>query len=288
MARKRANLTDLLNNLTFRTVYDKFKLVSVNAFEWEGLPDGIQERHIENQLFMRGKALFFKDPRMSHMVLEAQETGKLNPYGDHLSYRAIGLNYNKEYDLDHAVLIENNKLRIPTHDFVMFYTNKITEAERTMDVNVKANKTPIAFICDDKDALTMKRIFQQIDANDPAVFLDRSLNLKDIEVLDLKAKFLGKDLMDYKKSVENELLTFLGLNNVPQEKKERLITDEANSNNQLISSFADLQLEARKRACEAINEMFGLNVSVRRRQSNVENSMDNGENSDGGEDDELS
>ena len=283
MAKKRANLSDLLNELTFRVVYDKFKLVSMNAFEWEGLPPGIEERHIERQLFDKGKAIFFRDPRMSYMVLEAQASGKLNPYGDHLSYRAIGLNYNKEYSVEDCVIIENNKLRLNTKDFVTFYANKIAEAERTMDVNVKSNKTPIAFLCDDKDALTMKRIFRQIDNNDPAVFLDRSLNLKDIEVLDLKARFLGKDLMDYKKSVENELLTFLGLNNVPQEKKERLITDEANSNNQLISSFADLQLEARERACEAINQMFELNISVHRRQQPMENPVETVGNSDGGE-----
>lgn len=281
MARKRANLTDLLNDLTFRVIFDKYKLVSMNAFEWEGLPPGIEERHIEKQLFDKGKAIFFRDPRMSYMVLEAQPTGKLNPYSDHLSYRAIGLNYNKEYSVENCVIIENNKLRLPTRDFVMFYAHKITEAERTMDVNVKANKRPIAFLCDDKDALSMKRIFQQIDNNDPALFLDRSLNMKDIEVLDLKAKFLGKDLMDYKKSVENELLTFLGLNNVPQEKKERLITDEANSNNQLIASFGDLQLEARERACEAINQLYGLNISVHRRQDNMENSVENVENSGG-------
>lgn len=285
MARKRANLTDLLNELTFKVIFDKYKLVSMNAFEWEGLPPGIEERHIERHLFDYGKAIFFRDPKMSHMVLEAQPTGKLNPYGDHLSYRAIGLNYNKEYPIEKCVIIENNKLRLPTKQFVMFYTNKIVEAERTMDVNVKSNKTPIAFLCDDKDALTMKNIFRRIDANDPAVFLDRSLNLNDIEVLDLKAKFLGKDLMDYKKSVENELLTFLGLNNIPQEKKERLITDEANSNNQLISSFADLQLEARERACEAINEMFSLSISVKRRQQPVENPVESVENPDGGEGD---
>lgn len=281
MARKRANLTDLLNDLTFKVIFEKYKLVSMNAFEWSGLPDGIEERHIEREMFDRGKAVLFIRPESrKSMVLPVADGGRVNIQGDPLNYRAYGIGYSKELRADECVIIENNKLRLPTRDFVMFYTNKIVEAERTMDVNVKANKTPVVLVCDDKDVLSMKRIFQQVDGNTPAIFADKALNLDNIQALDLKAKFLGVELMDYKKAVENELLTFLGLNNTPYEKRERLITDEANSNNQLITSFSDLQLEARERACEKINSMFGLNISVKRRNEVVEKPMGNMEGGD--------
>lgn len=266
MARKRKNLTDLLNDLTFKVIYDKFKLIALNEYEWGGLPDGIKERHIERELFARGFTSFFRHPRMSYMSLPCDSTGRLNVYGDPLRYRATGQNFQYEFNADEAVIIENNKLRLPTHQFLMFYVNKLAEAERTMDVNVKANKTPVVVLCDDKDVLSFKRIFQQVDGNAPAIFADRSINLDNMQALDLKVKFLGNELMDYKKSVENELLTFLGINNIPSEKKERLITDEANSNNQLIDSFFELGLEARQRACEEINKLYGLNVTVKRRE----------------------
>lgn len=279
MARKRANLTDLLNNLTFRSLYDKYLLIAVNAFEWEGLPDGIQERHLERLLFRYGKAIFFRDPDMGFMCLEAQESGKVNVYGDPLGYVAHGINYHKHYMAGDCIIVENNKLRIPTDPFVMFYVNKLTEAERTMDVNIKACKTPVIFACDDKDVLTFKRIFQQVDGNTPAIFADRGLNLDSIQSFQTGVKFMGKDLQDYANSVENKLLTFLGLNNTPVDKKERLITDEAQANDQLIASFAELQMEARKRAAEEINDLFGLSVSVKRRAGAppVENRVEGGE-----------
>ena len=75
MARKRANLTDLLNELTFSTLYNKFRLLATSAFEWTGLPDGIEEKFIERFLFDYGKAAFFRakkrnareiPPRSSH------------------------------------------------------------------------------------------------------------------------------------------------------------------------------------------------------------------------------
>lgn len=274
MARKRANLTDLLNDLTFRTLHDKYKLIALNAFKWEGLPEGIEERHIERELYQSGKAIFFRDPQMSYMCLRCDTTGQVNIYGDPTHYIANGFNYNRVYSSEDCVVIENNKLRLPTDPFVMFYVNKLTEAERTMDVNVKANKTPVVFACDDKDALTFKTLFSQVDGNVPAIFADKNLNIDSVKAFLTGVSFLGNDLMDYKRSVESELLTFLGVNNSPIDKKERLITDEANSNNQLIESFCNLQLEARKRACEAINKLYGLNVTVEKRVENVENAPD--------------
>lgn len=276
MAKKRANLSDLLNDLTFRTHFDKFKMVCINEHEWDGLPDGIQARHIERLLFSKGFACFFRDPQMSHMCLECDTGGNVNVYGDPLGYRAHGYNYQRYLDADQCVIIRNNLLALPTEPFVMHYVNKITEAERTMDVNIKACKTPIVFTCDDKDVLTFKRIFQQVDGNVPAIFADRGLNLDSITAFQTGVKFMGNEIMDYKRSVESDLLTFLGQDNTPVDKKERLITDEAEANNQLIASFADLQLQARQKACEEINAMFGLSVSVHRRVP-VENSVDNAE-----------
>lgn len=276
MARKRANMSDLLNDLTFRVLYDKFRLVAVNAFEWHNLPEGILERHIERWLFDRGYAIFYNDKKYGLTCLECHPGGQYNYLHDPLTYRAVGFGFTVEVPAQECVIIENNKLRLATRDFVMFYVNKLAEAERTMDVNVKANKTPVVVLCDDKDVLSFKRIFQMVDGNVPAIFADRALNMDAVNALDLKVQFLGNELMDYKKSVENELLTFMGINNPAVDKAERLITDEANSNNQLIQSFFDLQLEARERACEEINAMFGLNISVTPRNP-VQKTVENGE-----------
>ena len=279
MARKRANLADLLNDLTFRTLYDKFRLISMNAFKWNNLPDGILERHVERNLFKFGKAIFYRKPDHGFMCLEAQNGGQLNVYGDPLFYHACGFGVRDLVPVQDCVIIENNMLRLSTKDFVMFYVNKLTEAERTMDVNVKANKTPIVVLCDTNDVMSFKTLFQKVDGNVPAIFADKSMNTDAIQGLDMKVKFLGNELMDYKHSVEAELLTFLGINNPAVDKKERLITDEANSNNQLIQSFFELQLEARERACEEINTMFGLDISVDPRQA-VENLVEGVENDD--------
>lgn len=284
MARKRATLTDLLNNLTFSTLFDKYKLIAMNEWLWvvsENVVD-FKPKHIELPLFDYGMACFFKNPGGSYMILPCTPDGKKNVQGDDLGYNVTGFGFTHHVTADECVIIENNLLRLPTRSFVMHYVNKLAEAERTMDVNVKACKTPVVFACDDNDVLTWKRIFQEVDGNTPAIFADKGLNLDSIQAFLTGVKFLGNELMDYKGSVEGDLLTFLGQNNNPVDKKERLITDEAESNNQLIASFADLQREARERACEEIQAKFpDVEISVKPR---VQNPVETVEKPEGKED----
>ena len=86
------------------------------------------------------------------------------------------------------------------------------------------------------------------------------------DVLDTSAPFLLDKLQNYKNEMRSELLTFLGINNNNIVKKERLITDEVNANNELISIMIDLMFDLRKKACDEINKMYGLNINVEKRE----------------------
>ena len=58
----------------------------------------------------------------------------------------------------------------------------------------------------------------------------------------------------------------LGINNNNTDKKERLLVDEVNANNEFILVNIDHMYEERKKACEEINRKFGLNITVNRRE----------------------
>lgn len=265
-----------MNQQTYRVFYQQYKSIALNMFEWKGLPEGIEERYIERVLFDQGKVLFFRDPAMSFMALPCGPGPYLDVYGEPLRWRAMGLNYNKEYRRGDCVLIENNKLREPTAVMVSMFARKLYEAHRTMDTNLKTCKIPFVFTCDEKNLFTYKEIFRKVDDNEPAIFAAKGLNMNDIQVLPTRAVFMGNELMDYAHSVQNELLTLMGVNCSPVDKKERLITDEAESNNQLLDLNADLMLEARKRACDAINSMYNLSVTVELRHKREEVTPDDG------------
>jgi hypothetical protein len=60
----------------------------------------------------------------------------------------------------------------------------------------------------------------------------------------------------------NECMGYLGINNANQDKKERLVADEVDANNEQVAASRNVALNARQEACGLINKLYGLNVSV--------------------------
>lgn len=252
------------NILTETFLYERFRLLMINQFKWNGLEEfNIQERHIENYLFDHGFCLFFEDKLDGKLCLPCSGVGKQNIYGDYIKYSATGFNYSEVVTADRSVLIENNKLRMPTHKAVVYFVTRLYELTRTMDVNVKQLKLQSLFTATDKNILTLKKLIDNIDENEWATIVDSSMSPEEIvRAVQTGVKCLTPELTDRYNAVMNEALTYFGINNSNTDKRERLITDEANANNQLIDSCAEMFLESRVRACEEINKKFGTNVSV--------------------------
>lgn len=136
---------------------------------------------------------------------------------------------------------------------------RLYEAERTCDVNIKAQKTPIILKGDESLKLTLKNLFNNYDGNQPVIYVDKKqLGNEAIECVKTEAPFLADKLMIYKQQIWNEALTFLGIDNVANEKKERLVESEASSNNEIVNLNLQARLQTRKQACKQFNEYFGL------------------------------
>ena len=141
---------------------------------------------------------------------------------------------------------------------------RLYEAERTCDVNIKAQKTPYILVGDESFKLTLKNLWNKIIGNEPVIFGDKKQLSSDVvRSIKTEAPFIADKVMDYKKKIWNEALTYLGINNILEDKKERLITDEANSNNELINMNLQARLAPRKEACKQFNELFKTNIDVR-------------------------
>lgn len=269
---KKADHNDVENFITESFLFDRFRLLMLNQFKWSGLEElNIQERHIESFLFDNGYCLFFEDKENGKFCLPCYGQGGQNVYGDFLRYRATGFNYAYDVSAEESVLIENNKLRMPTHKAVLYFVTRLYELTRTMDVNVKQLKLQTLFSATDKNVLTVKKIIDEIDKNNWAIITDSAMSLDEIvKAIPTGVKCLTAELTDRYNALMNEALTYFGINNSNTDKRERLITDEANANNQFIDSCAEMFLEARQRACEEINKKFGTHISVELRNKREE------------------
>ena len=151
----------------------------------------------------------------------------------------------------------------PVRALVMYYLEKIVDVENTIKTNLFVHKLPRLVIVSPEDKERVKEIMEDIERGENKIFLDVADWNAIKNVLDSGAgSYIIDKLYQYKQNLENELLTFLGINNVPIEKKERLITDEAQSNDQLINDSSDCFLDSLKAFCEEIKDVLGYSIEV--------------------------
>lgn len=259
-----------LNNRMFTDYFFRLMLISRSLFEWSNLPNGIDEKWIERFLFSDGSCIFYKDPKLGFMVAKMGLRGNLNCYSEPTGVYPIAPNYVYEgEDLTNnvnAIIIRNNDEMIPTFPTIEIYAYKLANIDRTIDVNIQNQKTPLIVRCSDKQKLSLKQAIKQRDENEFVIYGDRNLDLAGINVLKTDSPVVFDKLQLQKNYVWNECMTFLGVNNANMDKRERLVTDEVSANNEQVKASEDVMLKAREHACKLINDMFGLNITVKRRR----------------------
>lgn len=260
----------MANNMTFSYYYYKLMLIARSLFKWNNLPNNMDERWIENYLFRSGKCIFYKDPTLGFMVAGLAQEGGVNCYGDPTSVYPVAENYvysgKKLINGENCYVIRNNDLMLPNFPLVRHYSYKLTNIDRAIDVNIEAQKTPIVVKCSDKQKLSLKNAINQRKDNEPVIWTAEEANIGEmINTLDLNPPMVFKDLQTQKHMVLNEVFTDLGINNANMDKRERMVANEVEANNEQVKASEDVMLKVREEACRQINRIFGLNISVERR-----------------------
>lgn len=260
------DLTMIVNNKTYIDYLDRLKLLAVSLFKWKGLDDVAgfgASRFLELSLYENGRACFLKDDNLGYLALKVNPSDKLNVYNLPEKVMAWSIGYNKTLPFDSVVYIMNNELELPTSQTLSLFAYRLYETERTIDVNLIAQKTPVLIEGDTKTILTLKNVYMQYSGNTPFIFGNKQFDISNkLNVLKTDAPYLVDKLELHKHEIWNEALTYLGIDNANTDKKERLITDEVESNNDLISYYLNCFYKTRKQACDLINERYGLNIEI--------------------------
>ena len=243
--------------------------MSMIAWNFDKIPENqrtfLNDRQIEYHEYYKGATVFFKDEELDEFLcLPVMLSG---PYDlDDMPKRRVAYskntNYKKELDESNSVVIFNNYLRIPSCYTVDHYAGLLSDLEESIAVNCKAQKTPIAILCNENERLSMQNLYEQFDGNYPFIFGQKELNVKDIKSINTGAPFVADKLYQIKMQLWNEALTYLGISNISYQKKERLVSDEVirNMGGTIASRYT--RLEIRREACEKIKKMFNVEVEV--------------------------
>ena len=278
---------NVLNDITFDFYLRCFKKLCLSMFEWVNLPKGMDPRFLEEVLYYNGIASLLYDETFGFINTASTPSGNLNIYGLPTSINCFSYGFssirnlytglaNEEARKTDCILVLNCQDKESTFSSMECFAYRMYKAERSSDININSTKSPIVIMASDKTKLSMLNAYAQYDGNAPVIVGKKGqFDLNDISSIDTRAEFIADKLQDYKKGIWNELLTFLGINNL-NEKKERMVTDETNQNNEVINLNLQSFLIPRKEACKQFNELFGLSgekeISVRVR-SDLQNTI---------------
>lgn len=255
----------LQKNFRLNLIYNKYKMLSLNMFRWENLPETIESRNIENALFNYGLCLIVDDPDLGYISVPCSYTSDMNVNGIPTKVATNGFNYVRNFsymgkDKDTTQLILNNDLAIGNESYIYDYALRMFEVEDCIRVNVNQQKFPWFVNTNPNTKKTLETLFKKVLNGDPYILGNKD-TIGEIEVLNLQTPYVADKLNEYKYELEREVLSFHGLNN-NFEKKERLLVDEVNSNNDFISRNVELMYRQRKLACDEMNKKFGWNVKL--------------------------
>lgn len=287
---------DAFNQLTYNFYYDRLLEMSLARYEWLNLPDSVDARFLELTLFKNGLALFFDDDVLGMLALPVIISGPFNVYKIPIRRRAFtpGVSsvnetdkstvstYHAERTNKDSVICYNNMLHSPSLNMCRMFARRLADIDRTIDVNISAQKTPVLIESDSNTLLSLKNAYKQYEGNFPVIFGKKGI-ADNVKVLMTGAPLVAPALQQLKQTIWNDAMEALGIANHGADKKERVNTLEiqANQGGTIASRYSGLI--AREQACDAVNRMFGTSISVRYREEVTPESY-MGEPDGGGED----
>ena len=159
------------------------------------------------------------------------------------------------------------------YDIVSLYADMMAVTMESFGINVINSKLSYVFAAESKTAAeSMKKLYDQVASGEPAAFADKALFNEDGDPLwmdfaqNLKQNFIGLDLLEALTTIENKFCTMIGINNANLTKRERLITDEVNANNEDTRALCNVWLDSLKSSMDKANNMFDINLDVKLRE----------------------
>ena len=269
----------------------KFEIIALNLFSWENLPPTIEERYIEKALFDKGLVCLVDDNNFGEIVVGCSYSQNMNIWGEPTEVITSGFNYVKTFKIENTIntnniidinygetneiinnevesviVCQNNDLYIPTRKILEYYVNKLVEVELSTFTNIYLQKFPFLINTTRDNEMTMRNLIQKVDKGEPYIMYNKKIAdlTTAVDVFNLNVPFVADKLLQYRFETEREIYTLFGFNN-NFEKKERLLTDEVNVNNEFINCNIDSMFKKRKEFAELMNAKYGWNVQVKKR-----------------------
>ena len=252
---------------TFTKWYFDIQQLYSSVFAYTGMPLIVDMAQVEQWLMYRGSVAFFIDEFIGPLILPYTTQGSLNQYGNPTTIRAYGMNgYQIYLNPDQYVIIYDNNMKISNINALRQYAIRLSQTDKVIDVNIAAQRTPVLLTAQNEGQLnSLKLAYRKMATGQPVIAEIGNTVNAGVNALNTGAPMVFNELQNYKLNLLAEVLTFCGIPNKGDPKRERLITTEISAINGHVVHERNNRLQTRQRAIDEINFKFGaygVNLSV--------------------------
>lgn len=260
-------------------IYAYLEQLIVNRITYENKPKGMEDYLIEDLLFWKGGGIAFKYPSTNTMLLlPVTKAGDLDLYGrmqygtplslngEQLPYSIRMLEDLTGNEKQEAVLWMNNMNMTSTYSIIKPFVDQFIYIMQSKMMNCAMARKPVIIKGNKKTAAALNSQFTNIFGNgiNPFKVSYEDGDLKSmLEVLNLGIKYDQQAYWDDLKNTWNWILTLCGIKNDENvAKKERVVVDQIESNEEAVYDSRMNTFAYREKAVEEMNKVFGLNMKV--------------------------
>lgn len=263
MKKKLVN-SQISNFKTMMMYRRQLQTLAENVFEFINLPEYIDVSYLNGVLLRQGSIAFFMDEVLGLLALPYTNMGTLDVYGRPKTIQVYGSNgYSRQLKQGEFVIMYDNNGRYPLLLDIQQSSERIALCKKVIDINIAQQKTPRIWLTNSDKKKTIEDILNQYDGNVETVLAYDNINLDDVNAICEPAPFVADKIDIHLEKEWAEFFRLIGIANLVEQKKERLIQDEmtASLGGTIASRYS--RYEPRKRAIDEINKKFGTNIEVK-------------------------
>ena len=263
----------------FRKKEEKMQVTTVNSyaywtdtlfekclriFEWDGLP--FPQKEIEMRLIMDGFCGFVKDGIKGLMVASGGMSGPTQYFDEfeQFTYAAATAQGGTKKIGKDCVIIDNTALRNSLYPMIARYASLISHAEVSLKAALVNMRALDIFSSEDEGtADSVNAFYNKLYDGELKAIVDESLVGSLNNIANSRSGDIGvKDALDARNEMLRAFFNEIGVR-YTRDKKERMVADEVNNDDQMLLININDMLKQRQKASEEINALFGLKTSVR-------------------------
>lgn len=253
-----------VQNSSYFYYYNKLMNMIYNIFEFK-LPEEWDENYFKEKLFKWGY-LIVTETSYGTVALKAGYDG-INIYGAPVNFNitnpvlgnlrgVIGVDGYPIY------LGRQNNHYINVNELVSRYAELLANVDGSLNTSLINSRVAHVFEAESTTQLkSLQKMYDEISEGKPAVFM-REIGTDSNHTLfnNVKNTYIGNDLLLTKRTILNEFMSEIGINNNDVLKKERLISDEANSNAGELNANIYTWYSNLKKCIDAVNSAYNIGI----------------------------